>query len=85
MRLDRYSGEAGGKFSIIENRKGRIIHIGDPEDDFFVLKLKDRNTKPALLAYAAAAEASGDAELAADVRRLAAGAGVDHPHGKQPD
>ena len=39
MRLDRYIGEHTGKYSIIENRKGgRVVNIGDPEDDFFRVK-----------------------------------------------
>ena len=85
MRLDRYIGEKTGKYSIVENRKeGRIIHIGDPVDDFIVLKLKDKNTLPALLAYAQEAE-KDDPELAEDVRRLAEGAGPNHPHCKKPD
>jgi hypothetical protein len=85
MRLDRYIGETAGKYSIIENRKGgRIVHVGDPEDDFFVLKLKDANAGQTLLCYADQAEASGDLELAEDVRRLAIMA-MTHPHTKRPD
>ena len=31
MRLDRFVGEDGSKYSIIENRKGgRVVNIGDP-------------------------------------------------------
>lgn len=86
MRLDRYIGEHTGKYSIIENRNGgRIVNVGDPVDDFYVIKLKDRRSKATLLAYAAEAEKDGDLECAADVRRLASGAGVDHPHCKLPD
>jgi hypothetical protein len=85
MRLDRYIGEAGGKYSIIENRKGgRVVHIEDPEDDFFVIKLKDANAQAALLAYAASAEGT-DPELAEDVRRLAGHAGPSHPLCRKPD
>lgn len=86
VRLDRYIGDNTGKYSIIENRNGgRIVHIGDPVDDFYVLKLKDRHSETALLAYADAAESAGDLELAADVRRLAARSGRHHPHCKLPD
>ena len=85
MRLDRYIGEHAGKFSIIENRKGgRVVNIGDPVDDFFVIKLKDRNAPRALREYANAAEEDGDHELAADVRRLALEA-ENHPARKSPD
>ena len=85
MRLDRYTGETAGKFSIIENRKGgRIINIGDPENDFFVIKLKDKHAAAALLAYASSAQADGDLELSADVRRLAREAAA-HPCQKRPD
>jgi hypothetical protein len=73
MRLDRYSGDVGGKFSIIENHNdGRVVHIGDATDDFFVLKFKDRHTAATLRFYAELAEKDGDHELAADVNRLAA-------------
>lgn len=86
MRLDRYTGEEKGKYSIIENRKGgKIVNIGDPIDDFFVIKLKDINSREALLTYAAAARANGDDELAIDVERLASKSGVYHPHCKHPD
>lgn len=85
MRLDRYTGETAGKFSIIENRKnGRIVNIGDPEDDFFVIKLKDKHAPAALHKYADDAELDGDQELADDVRRLANEA-ANHPHQKRPD
>ena len=85
MRLDRYIGETAGKYSIRENRNGgRMVDIGHPVDDFFVLKLKDQYSKAALLAYAAASEAL-DPELAADVRELAKSAGLDNPNCKQPD
>lgn len=85
MRLDRYIGEKAGKFSIIENRKGgRVVNIGDREDDFFVIKLKDKHTARTLREYAQAAEEDGDLELAADVRRLADEAAA-HPHQKRPD
>lgn len=85
MRLDRYGDPGGpGRYSIIDNRTGERTDIRHPTDDFFVIKLKDRNSRAALLAYADAAEAS-DPELAADVRHLAEGAGPGHPLCKQPD
>jgi hypothetical protein len=85
MRLDRFTSiDKRGRFSVIDNRTRRVVHNGDPEDDFFVIKLKDRFAAPALLAYAAAAEASGDDELAADVRLLVRMADQ-HPRRKRPD
>jgi hypothetical protein len=85
MRLDRYIGDATGKFSIIENKKGgKITHIHDPVDDFIVLKLKDANTSLALRAYAASARKFGDDELADDMERLAQEA-EDHPLRRAPD
>lgn len=85
MRLDRYTGDDEGKFSIIENKKGgRVVHINDPVDDFIVLKLKDSHTAWALRAYAASARMSGDAELADDMDRLSREA-YDHPERKAPD
>jgi hypothetical protein len=75
-----------GKFSIILNRKGgRIVHVGDPVYDFFVVLLKDIDSEDVLLLLAAKAEARGDLEYAADLRRLAATAGPHHPHCKVPD
>ncbi len=85
MRLNGYTGYTFGKYSIIEHLKlNRVTHNGDEVDDFFVIKLKDRHSKAALLAYADAAE-STDPELAADVRQLAASAGIDHPCCQLPD
>jgi len=89
MRLDRFKNdptEMRGKYSIIENRNGgRIVHNGDPIDDFFVIKLKDINAEAGLLAYAASARANGDAELADDVQRLSQQAGINHLYSKIPD
>jgi hypothetical protein len=53
-------------------------------EEFFLVKLKDRNSPEALLAYAAKAEPR-DPELAGDVRELAARAGVNSPWSKEPD
>lgn len=86
MRLDRYSGNTIGKYSIIEHQHNdRIIHINDPIEDFFVIKLKDINSTKGLLGYADEAEKNGDLELANDVRTLAKKSGIYHPHCKIPD
>jgi hypothetical protein len=54
------------------------------QEEFFLVKLKDRNAPAALHAYAASA-VQRDKELAADVRELAARAGINSPWAKEPD
>lgn len=84
--LDRNTSPDGkGRYSLIDNRTNKVVHNGDPVDDFFVIKLKDACAVPALEAYAAAREALGDHRVAFDVRDLVARAGVNHPHCKKPD
>jgi hypothetical protein len=51
-------------------------------DEFFVMMLKDRNARPALLAYAASA---GDNDYGRDVTGLAIRAGYMSPWCKDPD
>lgn len=62
------------------------ITFGYPgsREEFFVIKLKDKNAEAALLAYADSCEAD-DPEFAADVRELARRAGPNHPLCKRPD
>lgn len=56
------------------------------ESEFFVIKLRDRNARAALLAYVAKASGpGGDDELAADVKTLADRAGINSPFCKKPD
>lgn len=64
-----------------------LIEYGLPgtEEEFFVLKLKDRFSRSALLAYAEEADKSGDVELAEGVFGLSATAGVNSPFCKFPD
>jgi hypothetical protein len=86
MRLDRYSGNSIGKYSIIEHQHGdRVTHINDPMEDFFVIKLKNINSPAALVAYATEAAKNGDLELSKDVFQLSKSAGINHPHCKMPD
>jgi hypothetical protein len=54
------------------------------QDEFFLVKLKDRNAYPALNAYANSAE-SHDPEWAAEVRELAERSGLNSPWCKEPD
>lgn len=54
------------------------------KEEFFVVKLKDVNSPPALIAYAGSAMLT-DPEYARDVREMAARAGPAHKHCKDPD
>ena len=86
MRLQRnLTGGLKGKYSIIDNRTGRVID--GPvftEDEFFVLKLKDRHALPALIAYANSIHDT-DPEMADDVFQLASRAGEFSRWCKEPD
>lgn len=87
MKLLRNTNPDGMcKYSLIEHQKGDHIEHGLPstENEFFVLKLKDKNSRAALLAYANSAEVT-DKELAAEVRELANRAGVKSQWCKEPD
>lgn len=53
-------------------------------DEFFLIRLKDKYAQSALDAYAQAA-ATDDVEYAAEIERLAARSGPDHPLCKRPD
>lgn len=53
-------------------------------EEFFVVKLKDRNAPPALLAYADSVQ-QRDPEFAVEVTDLALRAGENHPLCKDPD
>lgn len=86
MKLDRNINANGmGKYALLNLRRN-VVEWGreGAEDEFFVLKLKDVWSKPALLAYAEAAEAH-DPEYAAEIRGLAARAGIDNHFCKTPD
>lgn len=63
-----------------------VIDWGDtPETEFFAIRLKDINARPALFAYASGAAMHGDKEYAEDVFALAHRAGKKHPNCKMPD
>lgn len=63
-----------------------VLEYGPPGSDqeFFVIKLRDRFARKALRAYADAARFH-DGEYADDVDDLAHRAGIGHPHWKDPD
>ena len=85
MKLDRNSNPDGkGKYTLINNRTNKVEYGDTPEDEFFVIKLKDKYANAALAAYSDAARAD-DPEYADEVLRLALRAGVHHTLCKMPD
>ena len=77
------SGEVHRALEIL--RRHNILDLGNtPDSEFFVIRLKDENAAPALLAYAHAAHEHGDSEFAQEVGDLAAAA-LHHPSRKKPD
>ena len=89
MKLYRNGNPNGrGKYGIVDLREDpyKKIEFGLPgtKEEFFVIKLKDKHSKAALLAYAESAEFY-DKEFAEEVRELAARAGRDNPWCKDPD
>lgn len=87
MRLKRnITIDQTGKYSLIEHDKSGYIENGLPhtENEFFVLKLKDRHALPALLAYVNSCIET-DPELADDVFELAKRSGENSKWCKLPD
>jgi hypothetical protein len=85
MKLDRNVNDDGkGKYSLINNRTGETQHGDTPEDEFFVIKLKDKYAQAALVSYANAA-AQDDTEYANEVMEMATRSGPAHPLCKMPD
>lgn len=64
-----------------------IIQWGEPntENEFFVLKLKDKYAGGALHTYASYAVRDGEVEYGQEVMALAKRAGEWHPSSKKPD
>lgn len=86
MKLDRNLNPDGkGKYALINLRTNKI-EFGriDTEDEFFVIKLRDRNARAALLAYATEIDAR-DPEFAAEVVQLAERSGTQSRFCKDPD
>lgn len=83
-KVDRSDPEVRQALAVLEQRK--VLEWGgkgDP-DEFFLIKLKDKNSQEAFYAYAANAS-HDDPELAAEVSELARRAGPDSPWCKKPD
>lgn len=86
-RLLRNLGVGSGKYRVFDTRKQEWVDDDAPgqEHEHFVIMLKDKYARAALLAYAEAALDDGDKEYAADVLELARRAGRRHPQCKIPD
>lgn len=85
MKLDRnLSADGKGKYSLINNRTNQVQHGLTPEDEFFVIKLKDAGACCALSNYATIYD-SIDPEFACEVRKLAKRSGPYHPLCKNAD
>jgi len=90
MRLLRNTTKDGKcKYSLIEHEKDDHVESGLPktENEFFVIKLKDKYAKAALEEYdrAVSLDPGGDKEYDEDVLDLADRAGTDSPWCKRPD
>jgi hypothetical protein len=86
MKLDRNVNANGqGKYALINLRTNQVEWgcKGD-KDEFFVIKLRDKNARIALLAYADSV-ACDDKEFASEIRELAARSGSGSPYCKKPD
>ena len=86
VRFDRNINLDGrGKYAIVNLRTNRVEWgFSGEKDEFFLLKLRDRNAQAALLAYADSVE-ERDREFAEEVRELAARSGPCSPWCKDPD
>jgi len=91
IRLDKLRNT--GYFKSVERFDRALTWIADfveyglpgHRDEFFVIKLQDKNARAALLAYAEEADKNGDIELAVEVRGLADKAGEQSEFVKNPD
>ncbi len=86
MKLDRNENHDGtGKYALLNLRTNQI-QWGRPneDDEFFVIKLKDRHSLPALIAYADSIRGV-DPEFAGEVDQLAARSGCNNLFCKDPD
>ena len=86
MKLIRNTAADGlGKYTVVNNLSGKTLD-GHPgaEDEFFVIKLKDKHSQAALRAYADSVR-DRDPEYAEQVDDLADRAGPSSPFCKDPD
>lgn len=86
MKMDRNINPSGlGKYALLNLRTNQVQwgRVGE-EDEFFVIKLKDKHAKVALQAYAQSAVLD-DPEWAEEVYALSERAGPLSPFCKRPD
>ena len=86
MKLDRNENTSGrGKYALLNLRKDTIEWgCTGEQDEFFVIKLKDKHARTALLAYSKSIETE-DEEFSIEVAQLAARAGPLSKFCKAPD
>jgi len=78
MKLDRNINANGmGKYALLNLRTNQVQWGNTPDDEFFVIKLKDIGALPALLAYAKLYKLV-DPEYAAEIKALADRSGKHH-------
>jgi len=88
MRLRRNTTTDGlCKYSLIEHGKSEYVERGRPgtENEFFVIKLKDINSRIPLIVYAICSWWNGDKDLCKDVYGLSKRAGKNSKWCKKPD
>lgn len=90
MRLKRNTTKDGMcKYSLIEHEKGDHIEHGFPktENEFFVIKLKDKHAYSALVGYleSLTSQDEYDVEYARDIQELVRRSGPASPWCKEPD
>lgn len=86
-RLMHNQRDGLGKYRVFDNRKWAWVEndgLGEV-NEFFVVMLKDKYARAALLAYAEAAQEDGAKEDAVYAMKLANRAGPMHPNCKKPD
>jgi len=83
----RNQRDGKGKYRVFNNRKNAWVENDGPFEDneHFVIMLKDKYARAALMAYASAADQDGECEYAIDVQDMANRAGPMHPKCKAPD
>jgi len=86
-RLLRNERDGRGKYRVFNTRKNAWVEDDAPgeEHEHFVVMLKDKYARAALLAYATSVSEDGDTEYAKDVMELANRAGPMHKACKTPD
>ena len=84
MKLDRnINADGKGKYALINLRTNKFEWGNTPEDEFFVIKLKDKHAAAALRAYAGSVYCD-DEEFAKEIDALVEKAHK-HQHKKAPD